>query len=152
MRKPVVALAASAGVFTVVAAGAASLNVVGYVPQWGMTGTSCQAHDLTVTPIVQPVSYPANPGQGVLPQVYQVLSKVVISNIDAACIGQELGVGVITTDTGSYAVNHTATVTGASLTVDLDPYYYGVDLDAEYVSSIDVTIAGDVVTTFASLI
>lgn len=142
MRKPVVALAASAGVFTVVAAGAASLSVVGFVPQFGTVDSSCQSGAVTVTPHVKPVVYDGG--------VYMSVTSVTVSGLDLNCIGQEVSVSLSSDNAQTYDTTATAVIAGASTDVTFDyvggpgyyPYAYAKDINV-----MDVTIAGDVVAS-----
>lgn len=140
MRKPVIALAASAGVFTVVAAGAASLTVTGFVPQFGTIGEACQAAAVTVTPHVKPVVYDAG--------IYMSVTSVSVSGISPNCIGQEISVSLSSDNGQSYDNTATAVIAGASAEVNFD-YYSGAGYDptayALDITDIDVVIAGDVV-------
>lgn len=169
MRKPVVALAASAGVFTVVAAGAASLSVVGFVPQFGNVNAACQQNGVTVTPNVEAVNVPYyNEGTGQYQdEVYQSVTSVTVSGISEACNGQELAVSISLDNAQHYVANRAATIAVVnndpqgtdfgSVTIDFDPTLstsgsYYPDMYVKYITDIDVTIAGNVVAGQAPLV
>ena len=142
MRKPVVALAASAGVFTVVAAGAASLSTIGYVPQFGNINASCQSGSVVVTPHVKPVPYDGG--------IYMSVTSVTISSISAACNGQDISVSLSSDNGQTYDATATALVSSTSMDVAFDYYsgsgYYPTAYSLD-ITDIDVVIAGDVVAS-----
>lgn len=153
MRKPVVALAASAGVFTVVAAGAATLSVTGFVPQFGNVSNSCDTNGVTVTPHVQAVdvAYYNYDTYQTTTEVYQSVTSVTVSGIASQCAGQELAVSISNDDAQHYVATSVATIDDSgSATVTFDAQAMTgsngyPDMYIKYITDIDVTIAGDVV-------
>ena len=153
MRKPVIALAASAGVFTVVAAGAASLSVTGFIPQFGEVFSSCNPGGVTVTPHVKSVTlsvYDEVAGRNV-ESVFQSVDSVLVTDIDTTCIGQQIAVSISTDDASSYVATSSLTIAGSSAELHFDATYssdyYYPDLYVRDITNIDVTIAGAVAST-----